>query len=68
MVLFRSETKKNMEKSMKKFWTVWKYAIGSFSDEQTEEYDNAVAVARSFIVGLNVVCAFFIIANIIKGW
>jgi len=57
-----------MEKSMKKVWTVWKYAIGSFSDEQTEEYDNAVAVARSFIVGLNVLCAIMIIANIIKGW
>ena len=68
MVLVRSETKKNMEKSMKKFWTVWKNAIGSFSDEQTEEYDNAVAVARSFIVGLNVVCAIFIIANIIHNW
>ena len=40
---------------MKKLWTVWKYAIGSFSDEQTEEYDNVVAIARTFIVGLNVV-------------
>ena len=42
--------------------------IGSFSDEQTEEYDNVVAIARTFIVGLNVICALFIIANIIKNW
>tara|TARA_Y100000994_G_C15571591_1_gene392679 strand:- start:107 stop:274 length:168 start_codon:yes stop_codon:yes gene_type:complete len=53
---------------MKKLWTIWKYAIGSFSDEQTEEYDDVVAIARTILVGLNVVCALFIIANIIVGW
>ena len=53
---------------MKKLWTIWKYAIGSFSDEQTAEYDDVVAIARTFIVGINVICAFFIIANIIVGW
>mgnify|MGYP001158095739 FL=1 len=52
----------------KKIWTVWKFAIGSFSDEQTEEYDNVVAIARTFIVGINVICAFFIMANIIHNW
>lgn len=53
---------------MIKLWTVWKYAIGSFSDEQTEEYDNSVALARTFIVGINVLCAMMIMANIIKNW
>tara|TARA_B100001248_G_C27197425_1_gene369626 strand:+ start:45 stop:212 length:168 start_codon:yes stop_codon:yes gene_type:complete len=53
---------------MKKLWTIWKFAIGSFSDEQTAEYDNVVAIARTFIVGINVLCAFFIMANIIIGW
>ena len=53
---------------MKRLWTIWKFAIGSFSDEQTEEYDNAVAIARTFIVGINVVCAFFIMTNIMKNW
>tara|TARA_B100001564_G_scaffold140411_1_gene117850 strand:- start:1492 stop:1659 length:168 start_codon:yes stop_codon:yes gene_type:complete len=53
---------------MKRLWTIWKYAIGSFSDEQTAEYDDVVAIARTFIVGINVICAFFIIANIIVGW
>lgn len=55
-------------KTIKKLWNVWKFAIGSFSDEQTAEYDNAVAVARTFIVLINVVCACFIIANIIRNW
>lgn len=53
---------------MKRLWTIWKYAIGSFSDEQTAEYDDVVAIARTFIVGINVICAFFIMANIIVGW
>ncbi len=53
---------------MKKLWTIWKYAIGSFSDEQTEEYDNAVALARTFIVGINVICAVLIMVNIIRNW
>ena len=53
---------------MKKFWTIWKYAIGSFSDEQTAEYDDVVAIARTILVGINVMCAFFIMANIIVGW
>tara|TARA_B100001094_G_scaffold122549_1_gene118251 strand:- start:1915 stop:2088 length:174 start_codon:yes stop_codon:yes gene_type:complete len=57
-----------MRTKTKKIWTVWKFAIGSFSDEQTEEYDNVVAIARTFIVGINVICAFFIMANIIHNW
>ena len=57
-----------MRTKTKKIWTVWKYAIGSFSDDQTEEYDNVVAIARTFIVGINVICSFFIMANIIHNW
>lgn len=53
---------------LKKLWTIWKYAVGSFSDEKTAEYDNVVAVIRSFIVLVNVVCAFFIMSNIIHNW
>lgn len=53
---------------MKRLWIIWKFAIGSFSDEQTAEYDTPVAIARTFIVGINVLCAFFIMANILIGW
>ena len=53
---------------MNKLWTVWKYTIGSFSDDKTASYDNYVAVVRTLIVLINVVCAIFIIANIIHKW
>ena len=53
---------------MNRLWTIWKYAIGSFSDEKTEDYDNHVAIIRTFVVGINVICAFFIMANIIHNW
>ena len=28
---------------------IWKYALGSFSDDRTKEYDNHVLVVRSVI-------------------
>lgn len=53
---------------MKKLWTIWKYAIGSFSDDKTADYDNYVAVIRTFVVVINVVCACMIMANIVHNW
>jgi hypothetical protein len=53
---------------MKKLWTVWKFTIGSFSDERTKEHDNAVATLRTIIVGINVLTCLIIIANIIHNW
>ena len=44
---------------MKKVWTIWKYAIGSFSDEKTAEYDNYVAVIRTLVVFVNFVTCFY---------
>lgn len=51
-----------------KFWTIWKYTIGSFSDEKTEQYDNIVAVLRTIIVGVNLITCFFIMSNIVHNW
>ena len=53
---------------MKKIWTIWKYATGSFSDDKTADYDNYVAVIRTLVVLVNVVCAFFIMTNIVHNW
>ena len=53
---------------MKKIWTVWKFAIGSFSDERTKEHDNPVAILRTIIVAINVLTCLIIIANIIHNW
>ena len=49
---------------MKKIWTVWKFTIGSFSDERTKEHDNTIAIIRTTIVGINVLTCLIIIANI----
>jgi len=55
---------------MRRMWTIWKHAIGSFDEEDGYDVNNEdyVAIVRTFIIGLNVLCAFFIITNIIKGW
>ena len=49
-------------------WTIWKYAIGSFSDEKTADYDNHVAIIRTLVVFVNFVTCFFIMANVIHNW
>ena len=53
---------------MIKLWTIWKYTVGSFSDEKTEEYDNIVAVVRTMVLLINLMCAIMIMANIINNW
>lgn len=53
---------------MNKIWTIWKYTIGSFSDDKTAEYDNSVAVLRTVVLMINLICAVFIIANIVHKW
>lgn len=51
-----------------KIWTIWKYTIGSFSDEKTENYDDIVAIIRTLIVAVNFITCFFIMGNIIHNW
>ena len=51
-----------------KAWTIWKYTIGSISDDKTVEHDDAIAILRTIIVIVNFVTCFFIIANIINKW
>jgi len=51
-----------------KIWTIWKYTIGSFSDDKTEDYDNVVAVLRTLIVLVNFITCFFIMSNIVHNW
>ena len=49
-------------------WELWKMALGSFSDEQTAGHDDKIAMIRTVIVSINIICAFFIMANIVRGW
>ena len=53
---------------MKRFWTIWKYALGSFNDEDTAPVENQITIIRTVILVLNLMCAILIMANIIKGW
>lgn len=51
-----------------RLWTIWKYSIGSYSDEKTADYDDIVAIVRSVFVTVNFVTCIFIMSNIIHNW
>jgi hypothetical protein len=53
---------------MQRLWTIWKYAIGSYSDEKTADYDDIVAMVRTVFVTVNFVTCLFIMSNIIHNW
>ena len=53
---------------MKKVWEVWKYTIGSFSDDKTAPYDNYVAGIRTIIFVSYMVTNAFIISGVIRHW
>ena len=49
-------------------WRIWKYALGSFSDEKTEPYDNYIVLVRSIIFVSYLVTNCFIISGVIRHW
>ena len=49
-------------------WRVWKYALGSFSDDKTEKYDNYVVVVRTIIFVSYLITNCFIISGVIRHW
>ena len=55
---------------MNRFWTIWKHALGSYSEEDgfDPKNDNPIAVIRTLILLINIVCAILIMANIIHNW
>ena len=53
---------------MNKLWEIWKYALGSFSDEKTKPYDNYVVLVRSVIFVSYLVTNCFIIAGVVRHW
>ena len=53
---------------MDKLWRIWKYALGSFSDEKTEPYDSYVVLVRSVIFVSYLVTNCFIISGVIRHW
>ena len=53
---------------LNKTWNIWKYALGSFSDEKTKEYDNYVVIVRSIIFVSYLITNCFIISGVIRHW
>jgi len=53
---------------MKKILRIWKYSIGSFSDDKTEPYDNYVAAIRTLIFVSYMVTNAFIVSGVIRHW
>ena len=53
---------------MNKIWRVWKYALGSFADDKTSEYDNVIAIVRTFIFITYLITNCFIISGVIRHW
>ena len=53
---------------MKKLLEIWKYSLGSFSDEKTKPYDNYVAGIRTVILVSYLVTNCFIIAGVVRHW
>jgi hypothetical protein len=55
---------------MKKYWGIWKHALGSYSEQDGYDpaNDNIVAAIRTFIVGTNLLCAMMIMANVVRNW
>ena len=51
-----------------KIINVWKYALGSFSDEKTKPYDNHIVIIRSIIFFSYLITNCFIIAGVIRHW
>ena len=53
---------------MKKVWEIWKYSIGSFSDDKTAPYDNYVAGIRTIIFVSYMVTNAFIVSGVVRHW
>ena len=53
---------------MRKIWDIWKYSLGSFSDDKTAPYDNYVALIRTSIFVSYMVTNAFIVSGVIRHW
>jgi len=51
-----------------RLWKVWKYSLGSFSDDKTSPYDNYIAIVRTIIFVSYMVTNAFIVGGVIRHW
>ena len=57
-----------MFSNLREFLRVWKYALGSFNDDTTHKYVNAICIIRTVIMLQLVVTNCFIISGVIRHW
>ena len=53
---------------MATLYKIWKYSLGSFSDDKTAPYDDYVALIRTVIFISYMVTNIFIISGVIRHW
>ena len=53
---------------MQKIWEIWKYSLGSFSDDKTAPYDNYVSIIRTSIFVSYMVTNAFIVSGVLRHW
>ena len=55
---------------MRELWVIWKHALGSYSEQDGYDptNDDTVGMIRTGILLVNIVCAFFIVANVVHNW
>ena len=53
---------------MREVLKIWKYSLGSFSDDKTEPYDNYVVLIRSIIFVSYLITNCFIISGVVRHW
>jgi hypothetical protein len=58
---------KTNEKQMK-IWEIWKYALGSFSDDKTAPYDDFITIVRTVIFVSILTTNTVIVAGVVRHW
>ena len=56
---------KTNEKQMK-IWEIWKYALGSFSDDKTAPYDDLITIVRTLVLITYLITNCFIIYGVTR--
>lgn len=51
---------------MNKLWEIWKYALGSFSDDKTAPYDDFITIVRTLILITYLTTNAFIIYGVAR--
>ena len=51
-----------------KIGRIWKYSLGSFSDDKTSPYDNYIAIIRTIIFVSYMVTNAFIVSGVLRHW